>query len=95
VWVGRFWHKALECGSQRVELIYRIEEKISICHDSRAKDTNIRQALIDRFAQFDKVNGKGTKAIPDWFYGFKKDVWMAYAVGVTFIDKECGKIINR
>ena len=95
VWVGRFWQKALECGSPRVELIYRIEEKISICHDSRAKDTNIRQALIDRFAQFDKVNGKGTKANPDWFYGFKKDVWMAYAVGVTFLDKECGKIINR
>ena len=94
VWVGRFWQKALESGSPRVYQIYRMEEKMMICHDSRAKDTNIRQALIDRFAEFDKTNGKGTKDHPDWFYGFKKDVWMAYAVGVTFIDKEQLSVIE-
>lgn len=95
VWIGRFWQEALHSACGRVEQIYRIEEKISLCHDSRAKDTNIRKALIDRFAEFDKENGKGSKSRKDWFYGFKKDVWMAYAVGVTFLDKECGKIINR
>ena len=94
VWVGRFWQKAMESGSHRVELIYRMDEKMMICHDSRAKDTNIRQALIDRFAEFDKKNGKGTKQKPDWFYGFSKDVWMAYAVGVTFIDKEQQNVIQ-
>ena len=94
VWVGRFWQKAIESGSPRIELIYRMDEKMMICHDSRAKDTNIRQALIDRFAEFDKKNGKGTKQKPDWFYGFSKDVWMAYAVGVTFIDKEQQSVIQ-
>lgn len=95
VWVGRFWEKARNAGCYRVELIYRMEEKMQICHDSKAKDTNIRQALIDRFAEFDKKNGKGTKQKPDWFYGFSKDVWMAYAVGVTFIEKEQESVLNR
>lgn len=94
VWVGRFMQKAEDAGCWLVHQIYRMEEKMMICHDSRAKDTNIRQALIDRFAEHDKVNGKGTKDHPDWFYGFKKDVWMAYAVGVTFIDKEQLSVIE-
>lgn len=94
VWIGRFW-EAFQQSDADVELIYRIEEKTMICHDSRAKDTNIRKALIDRFAEFDKTNGKGTKKKPDWFYGFSKDVWMAYAVGVTFLDKEQEKILKR
>lgn len=86
VWIGRFTQKALDAGCFWVDKIYRMDEKMTICHDSRAKDTNIRQALIDRFAIHDKETGKGTKKNPDWFYGFKADVWSAYAVGVTWLD---------
>ena len=47
----------------------------------KAKDSNIRQALIDRFGPV------GTKKNPGWFYGVSKDVWAAIAVGgVTFHD---------
>lgn len=87
VWIGRFTQAAAAAGCQ-VEYIYRIEEKQRICHDSRAKDSNIRQALIDRFAVFDKKAGKGTKKHPDVFYGFAKDMWSAFAVGVTWLDKQ-------
>lgn len=88
VWIGRFTQKTLDAGCFMVDTVYRMDEKMTICHDSRAKDTNIRQALIDRFAQHDKATGKGTKKNPDWFYGFKADVWSAYAVGVTWLDKQ-------
>lgn len=81
-WIGRF----TEASSAPVDYVYRREEKLHICGDPRAKDTNIRRALIDRFARHDLKNGKGTKANPDWFYGFHADCWAAYAVGLTAIE---------
>ena len=86
VMIGRLMQAAITMEIP-VEYIYRIEEKTMICHDSKAKDANIRQALIDRFAQHDFKNGKGTKKNPDWFYGFAADTWAAYAVGTTWLDK--------
>lgn len=66
--------------------VYRAEEKLCICKSSRAKDSNIRAALIDRFAKHDKKRGTGTKTAPDHFYGISKDMWAAFAVGVVHLD---------
>jgi hypothetical protein len=83
VWIGRFV-QALD--GEPVNFVYRIDEKMCLCKDSRAKDSNIRQALIDRYAKHDFKNGKGVKNNPDTFYGVSKDVWQAIAVGVTYYE---------
>ena len=79
VWIGRYI-QARKCPN--FEYIYRKEEKMNICNSMKAKDSNIRQALIDRFGEV------GTKKNQGWFYGFKKDIWAAYAVGITYLDKK-------
>lgn len=83
VWIGRF-HQA--AGHPNTHYVYRKEEKEILCGSLRAKDANIRQVLIDRYARHDLKNGKGTKANPDVFYGVSKDVWAAIAVGVTYYE---------
>lgn len=84
-WVGRY-SLAADTEGLPVDYVYRADVKLNLCGSSRAKDGNVRQALIDRFAQHDMKNGKGTKGNKDWFYGFRADVWAAYAVGVTWLD---------
>lgn len=67
-------------------LIYRHQEKMNLCHSMKAKDGNIRQALVDRFAPGDENFGKGTKNNPGFFYGFRADIWQAMAVATTYHD---------
>lgn len=81
-WYGRFIQKYCDTNPNfKVAYVYRKEEKINLCNSMKAKDSNIRQALIDRFGQV------GTKKNPGWFYGFKADIWSAYAVGITYLDR--------
>lgn len=82
-WNGRYIQSALDRGIEAIP-IYRKDEKMTLCGSMKAKDSNIRQALINRYAKHDFKNGKGTKAKPDTFYGVSKDVWQAIAVGVTY-----------
>ena len=91
VWIGRFIERLGLYGRTNPKghaLIYRQEEKLSVCHNPKANDATIRQALVDRFAYGQPNYGKGTKAAPGFFYGFSKDVWQAFAIAVTYIDKE-------
>lgn len=83
-WNGRFIQRALDKG-MRVDLVARMEEKMCLCNSSKAKDGNIRQALIDRFGEV------GTKKNPGFFYGFAKDAWSAMAIAVTWKEREISK----
>lgn len=80
LWIGRFIQKAID-KEIRITKIYRKDIKINLCKSMRAKDSNVRQALIDRFGIVGKKENKG------FFYGFKSDIWSAYAVGITYLDE--------
>ena len=87
VWIGRFRQAAIYAGGGQA-ILYRKDVKMNLCGQTRAKDSNISQALVDRFS-FDRhaaKGGKGTKKDPGFFFGFKSDIWQAYALGVTWID---------
>lgn len=78
VWIGRFqqaWR-----NPDAVRRVYRREVKLHLCQSMRAKDTNIRQALIDRLGPV------GTKKNPGPLYGVSGHAWAALAVAVTVAD---------
>ncbi|MCE5224574.1 MAG: hypothetical protein LLG05_01790 [Porphyromonadaceae bacterium] len=70
VWIGRF----IEFAKKPFTLIYRKDEKMFLCNSMKAKDSNIRQALIDLLGK------EKTK-------GCSNDIWAALAVAVTFTAK--------
>lgn len=81
-WVGRFWELAGRANiPNRARLYRKTDVAMHLCHSMRAKDTNIRQALIDRFGE------PGTKASPGVLYGVSTHIWAALAVGVTYRDR--------
>lgn len=93
VWIGRFLQAGGVQPSQTgSHLVYRMEEKEALCHSTRANDGTIRQALVDRYAPGQANYGKGTKKTPGFFFGFAADAWQAMAVGVTWLDRERGKL---
>lgn len=83
LWIGRFLHEmGVLPGMHEHYLVYRKDVKLNLCGSARAKDGNIRQALIDRFG------APGVKKKPGKLYGVSKDVWAALAVAVTYADRE-------
>jgi hypothetical protein len=76
-WCGRFE----EAYDGPAVYLTRKQVKSHLCHTIRANDSNIRQALIDRFGP------PGTKKMPGITYGLKKDLWAAFALAVTWWDQ--------
>lgn len=88
VWIGRFMQAW--SNPDDVLLVTRKEIKLHICGTPRAKDANIRQAIIDKFPP--RGDGKipqiGTKTNPGPLYGVTKDEWAALALGFTVLETE-------
>lgn len=78
VWIGRFVQAWKD--PDRVRLIYRRDVKLHLCQSPRAKDANVRQALIDRMGPI------GTKKAPGPLYGVSSHAWAALGVGVTALE---------
>jgi hypothetical protein len=78
-WCGRFW-EICELAGLVFHRIRRIDVKLHVCGNARAKDSNISAALKDLWGP------KGTKKKPGPSYGLKNDMWQALGVAVTFLN---------
>lgn len=88
VWIGRFVEVSVTNCTAGCSLVYRKDVKLHLCNSARAKDGNVRQALIDRFEPTGggKTPQIGTAKQPGPLYGVSSHVWAALAVAVTFHD---------
>lgn len=84
-WSGRF----VQIWNGQWDRMKRHEVKSHLCHHPRAKDGNIRQALIDRWGGKDKAIGR--KASPGPLYGMSGDCWQALALAVCYWDTHLAK----
>jgi hypothetical protein len=65
IWIGRFLQNAQVQGGS-VNLVFRRDVKLHLCNSPRAKDGNVRQALLDR------LGPQGTKKAPGPTYGVSR-----------------------
>jgi hypothetical protein len=87
LWIGKyhfFYQRVKEI--KKVKLVYRAEVKMHLCHSMKAKDSNIRQAVIDR------LGAPGTKRSPGKTYGISKDMWSALAIALFVNDTNAGNL---
>lgn len=88
VWIGRFIQAFY--APEKVYMIYRRDIKMHLCNNMRAKDTNIRQAVLDRFPSIGggKTPQMGTKKQPGPLYGITSHAMSALALGITYFETE-------
>lgn len=79
-WSGRIYERYAKHGI-RISRPTRKEVVTHICGSARAKDSNVRQALIDR------IGAPGLKKSPGPTFGIKGDQWQALACSVYAWDK--------
>jgi hypothetical protein len=85
VWIGRFMEAWLNgTDVQTISRMYRPTVKGHICGDAKAKDANVRQALLDRYGGKEAAIGNKAKRGPLW--GMKADVWAALALAITWSE---------
>lgn len=88
IWAGRFIQAAVFSKKPFVT-IFRKQVKLFLCGSLRAKDSNVRQVIIDRYPP--TGGGKkpqiGTKKQPGPLFGVANDMWQSLAVAITY-DEE-------
>jgi hypothetical protein len=85
VWIGRFQQAYFDTNN--FNLVYRREVKIHLCGSVKAKDANIRQAILDLFPSSGggSTPQVGTKSNPGPLFGVSSHVWPALGVALTYM----------
>jgi hypothetical protein len=83
-WSGRFQQVAESIGLKWA-LVYRRDVKLYLCQDSRAKDTNVRQAILDLYPATGGGSRPqiGTKKQRGPLYGVSGHMWPAVGLALT------------
>lgn len=76
VWIGVF----REAHRGAVFDVFRKDVKLHLCYSLRAKDANVRAAILDRYGGKAAI---GSKKSPGALYGVSGDVWSALAIAIT------------
>lgn len=92
-WCGRFQECAFPVDFQ---LVYRRDVKLHLCNSTKAKDTNIRQAILDLYpaAGGGKTPQIGTKASPGPLYGISSHMWAAVGLALTVQEAEAVEAVH-
>lgn len=95
IWIGRFIQYAVANKIPYKKLYKKIDINPTLCFSNKAKDTNIRRAVLDMFEP--TGGGKnpeiGTKALPGPLFGVNSHAISALAVALTYCLQE--KLIER
>lgn len=98
VWIGRFyeaWQKKIGNG---IALVYRHAVKNHHCNSHKAKDSNIRQVLIDKYGppftteEYCPIGKKGQplkprkRRLPGLTSVLKEDTWQAFALATYYTE---------
>lgn len=79
-WTGRFDQQWFLLSNKRAILVTKNQVRFHHCGVPKAGDANINQSLCDKYAYGVRNHGKGIKKEPGFFYGFKEDIWDAFAL---------------
>lgn len=81
VWIGRF----VQAWGGKAEMVYRKDVKMHLCGTAKAKDGNVRQAILDLYPRTGggATPQVGTKGQPGPLYGVSTHAWAALGVAIT------------
>lgn len=93
VWIGRYIEFYWSKFGREPKRVFRKDVKMFLCGTTKAKDTNVRMAIIDLFQMYEPKGGGmnptvGTRKQPGPLYGIASHSWAALGVAVTALAKE-------
>jgi len=88
-WIGRI-EQVVENERLEFRRVFRSDVKLHLCHSRKAKDPNVRQAILDSYPATGggSTPQVGTKGQPGPLYGVKGHIWSALALALTVQEAE-------
>lgn len=86
VWIGRFQQLGAEYDIE-THLVFRRDVKLYWCGQTRAKDSNIIQAIKDRYGEKGTKKHGFNKVYNDEKEKMKADIWQAFALAVQAFEE--------